>query len=487
MKSVSVGLVRLRKRVRQYAETVPALAPIPAMRGLAADLLERLRLLSRRSSRDDRTATAVSSSVSMLMAGLGAVVLATVITGIRPESRAQAAWAAPGGGMASTNHPAHTIRPTTGGTPAARQLPSSAPSATHPTPQQAVDYVVGGLLTPGAKATQDDGIFTDLAPSPEYARDGTVYASGLLVNGCLRPSCTLLFASADHGATWRHLPAASFGGGRLLVAGISSGDQVLFASTPTGLQRSDDRGQSFTTVAPVTGPAALAPTPDAMGQSILIGSSPMWWYSAGTGRLSSGPSLPLGTNSPDDVAFAGDRDHILVAASRMDPLAGSLQDDEIIYCEPVAGCQAVLSAPDTGPFHLSPSPTVASDHTIFANAAHTLYVSRDGGRSFHLLKSDQSGVITALGIDPGFASSGNLEVGFAPTAAGSYPYLLGSLDGGTSFVRLSGLGLPDSHSMAYLLQLPDNRLLGALNGSDPSGFFGIRCSSDRGRTWKSGC
>jgi RNA polymerase sigma-70 factor (ECF subfamily) len=488
MKSVSVGMFRLRKRVRQYAEAIPALAPIPALRDLGAGLLERLRLLARRAGRDDRCAAAVSNSVSFLVAGLGAVVLATVITGIRPEAAtAQADAMSSARIVTPADRAPSSVRPGAGATARRRPTSTSPSSPGRPTPQQAFDYLVGGILTPGAKASQQDGLFTDLSPSPAYGRDGTIYAYGILVKGCLRPPCPLLFASTDRGATWSRRNASGFLGGRLLVAETSPGEQLLFASTSAGLQRSDDGGKSFTTATPTRGPAAPAPAPDTVNDSILIASNPMWWYSITSGQLSPGPSLPVGTGIPDDVAFGVDRNHVVVATSGPDPHASSLEDGQIVDCEPPAGCRVVLSEPDTWPIRLSPSPTVADDHTIFASGAHKLFVSHDGGRSFLAANVDLPGLMTAVGIDPRFASNGVVELGFVREVAKPSPNLLGSFNGGMSFVALPGVGLPESHSIASLLQLPDGRLLGALNGADDSGFFGIRCSLDRGGSWKAGC
>jgi hypothetical protein len=330
--------------------------------------------------------------------------------------------------------------------------------------------------------------FSDVQPSPHYAQDGTVFAAGMQVNGCKQTSCPVLFRSSDRGHTWTALPALGFAGGQILLPPSYPVDATIYAMGPSGLQRSSDGGGDFVVVTPVTGPAAVAPDSAPGAVRILIGQTPLVEYRQGAQpELGAGPLLPAGMSSVDDVAFAGDSNHVVITGSAPDPSGQGLHDGLVVDCAP--SCREILSTPATSFFHLTVSPTFAEDHTYFAASPDALEVTRDGGTSMAAATTTLPGVLAGLALDPGFVGDGRVEMsGYRLGTDGVHqPFLAASNDGGRSFRVLSTVGLSNDYSVNAEALLPGGAIIAALSGPTGAFVFGLRCSSDGGLTWRQSC
>src|SRR5206468_4622336 len=80
-----------------------------------------------------------------------------------------------------------------------------------------------------------------------------------------------------NGATWERLKASGLSGGTALLAPNFPTDRRIFVSGPSGVQVSVDRGATFSSLVPLSGPTAVSPA-FTIDHRILIGAVPGWEY-----------------------------------------------------------------------------------------------------------------------------------------------------------------------------------------------------------------
>ena len=473
--ALNLALARARKRARQVASV--------SLGGLLA-----LLALPRLAGRWARPAGGSSAIPATLVAAAAVSCLAIGSGGWMrswPGSHLPTAPSSTGGAAIGLRGPAAAALAT--GVPGLHTaLPETSAWAPRPAPssQPALGGLAASVISPGQNATQQDAVFTSVTPSPSYSRDRTVFASGSLADGCGRPSCPVLFRTQDGGASWQHLAAAGYAGGRLLLSPTFPADPVLFAVSPLGLQRSDDGGATFRTVVPGPAPAAVDPRSATGSTRVLIAAQVPVVYDAATGGLSAGPALPAGVTAPVDVAYLSGGEAVF-SADRLDPAANTLQDGVIVACPASRPCSVTLVAPDRPVIDLAAPSAPSAPGAIVAWSSAWVAVSRDGAASFHDVALPGSAPIDSVTLGPG-PSPVHLVVAQRSSVQGD-DHLLQSPDGGASFAALSTPGQSFGHVGDAVL-LPDGHELVALTQPPGEGSsFGIRCSSDGGSRWSATC
>ena len=155
---------------------------------------------------------------------------------------------------------------------AAKSGVAAAPAA------RAADPVIAGA--------PDNVTVSQFTPAPIGSNTREVYATGTSTEGCPsttssttnKPApCAVLFHSVDNGATWERLKASGLSGGTALLAPNFPTDRRIFVSGPSGVQVSVDRGATFSSLVPLSGPTAVSPA-FTIDHRILIGAVPGWEY-----------------------------------------------------------------------------------------------------------------------------------------------------------------------------------------------------------------
>ncbi|MHB8509825.1 MAG: beta propeller repeat protein, partial [Candidatus Dormibacteria bacterium] len=363
-----------------------------------------------------------------------------------------------------------------GNTPASatsRRVPGSTPGP------RSSPNLLGSLIHPGQDAQQQDAEFGSVTPSPAYARDHTIFASGTLGAGCNRPAgCPVLFRTTDAGQSWKPLPAGGFAGGKILLPPTYPSDPTIYASTPLGLQLSTDQGGTFQLTVPNPAPDSIATNANGAETIVAIGSNPMWIYHSSTGSITPGPAEPAGLTLPDDIAIGRDGS-IIATTTQVDLRAPQAVDGVVLTCGSLV-CRETLVATATAPLHLEVAPLSGE---VVAWAPTRLYTSDDGGKSFiQRLIPDADGSLGS--VTPSLQSAHSLVFGFnAPPEHGG-PSVLVSAEGSPYLGARSGP--PDAANLSFAQQMPDGRLIVTLEAPLVQ-IFGIRCSSDGGLTWSLGC
>ena len=470
--ALTVALARARKRARQVASvTVTGVLAVLGLR----------RLLG-------RTARSGGGTVAMPSALMAATAVTCVVVGVAGGS-----WLASQSGRASvvaapsvlSSAPQDLGARSPASSTGDRATRSAAvPSTSRPPAggRPPLDGVASSVISPGTNATQEDAAFSSITPSPSYQQDHTVFASGTLANGCGRPTCPVIFWTRDGGATWQHLTANGFLGGKLLLPPSYPADPTMFAAGPAGLQRSDDGGTSFHTVVPGTAPAAIDPTSAVGAARVFIAAQVPLIYDAATGRVHAGPALPVGITAPLDVAYGSGKD-VIMTANQADPAANSLQDGVVVACPNEQACRVTLVDASQPALNLAASPHGGEAATLFVWSTTGVRGSRDDGISFSTVPTPAASPVHAVAMAMDFASNARLVVA---QGTASSDKLLESLNAGASFATVNPAGLTQIVS-ASLVLLPDGREMAAVATSTVAAGFGIRCSADGGVHWARAC
>jgi RNA polymerase sigma-70 factor (ECF subfamily) len=490
--AVTSKLWRARQRARELGETAASVIvlPVALWRRARRALVHHVR--------------GVGESAPPVMAGLQqfATLAAALLTSVA------------GGLAGSTAGSAQPVPPAEAGTATARLAaamgvgaqPASGPADASPAPGGAASGAgrtgSGSGTPPSSPASRVDGLATSVLDPGDGAQvqtsgiedlnvagsaGGTAFASGPTSAECSRltTGCPVLFVTTDGGATWVHIASQSFDGGPLLVSPSYPADPTLFAASDAGLQERRAGDSDFRLVVPGGGPAALDPRSAPGDTRILLAFAQPVVYSEASGTVSPGPVLPLGYGSPDSAAYLGHTGTVLLTAETAQSWAGPTPDGAVLRCDPGAPCSSVFSSPGET-LHLAVSPDFDSDGTVVAYSPHRVYVSRDGGHSFHDATPTGLGgqyviLHMALGSVPGCASTCMLV---STTRLDGTPLgqLLVSPDGGGSYTAL-----PITQPFGPLAILGDGHLLGGLWTAAKDGMAGLYCSRDGGTQWARTC
>jgi RNA polymerase sigma-70 factor (ECF subfamily) len=483
-KAVSVGICRARKRVRQAA-TAAAL--------MGAALLGRAfaRLMRRTTS---ASGSALVSTVSS--AQPAALIAAAVVVSVTA-----AVMVRPGGTMGEPSRAASSLKgpandsdslvatSATSGSAQVADRPGQAEGATSSPATSGIraDSPLTSAAQPALPSTQaepQNTYFDTMTASPDYAHDHTVFASGWLSVGCASAECPVLFVTHDGGHTWSAIGKVGFQHGTVLLPSDFATDRIVFVASDTaGLLRSTDGGETFTTVVPLAGVAAISPTSPAGHPEVLLvptsgGQSVI--YREGVPGVSPGPSLPA-QFVPSSVIFAADGRTALVGGGLLtNPAAGATA---VVESCGQLGCAQVLALPgDNARVSLAEA---ASGRAIVASTPQHVAVSLDGGQTFsHVLTSPAQ--VTAVAVD----DSASGPVVFVATLAGAGGRQVATLrrstdDGQTLSAAVADIG--QISVIRSILGLGGGHELAGVMSSQLGNPFGIRCSADDGTSWSSTC
>src|SRR5207248_8207788 len=213
VESVRGSLKRSRQALRaaytQLAEWNPVVVALVAVRGVARRLSEhaqRTHMAVAVSGIGDRTVNAIAVAVAVGLGATGGGVIP------RPPLPTAAATAAspkppsPAGAVApaamTQPHGGKGLSGPSGKGTASTHAGSRSASSTPPD---------NGLRVPGSGGDTPEGSgFVSFTPSPNYANDHEVYASGIATRGCVTGQCPTLFRSTDGGVTWARIWSLAF-------------------------------------------------------------------------------------------------------------------------------------------------------------------------------------------------------------------------------------------------------------------------------------
>ena len=404
--------------------------------------------------------------------GVGAVGMPVAPTvGLDPISVAMAAADGPGG-SSTTGASAATSSTGTGGSSARRAAPYEGAGGGAPF------LPVPGLPSDGGNSP-DDVTFTEIAASPSYESDSTVFAVGTVTRGCPYVVCPTLFRSRDGGATWHRTAAANFSGGHLLFAESFARDGRLFAAGPTGLLESRDSGGSFSSLAPIGGSAAISPQFAAGDPRILFGAAPGWEYRDDLGTMKPGGMVLPSTATAGTVEFVPNyaRERVVVVGGSTVDSAGR-NVTAVFKCEDALCRTAGVFSPVVGPAQVAVSPAYERDRTTVAWRGGFLWVSQDGGDSYSPRPLPIAGDVRSVAMGP----DGVLHVAVRGGADGATTGgVLASTDAGRTW-RHVGRGTVLDRGAESVVALPDGRLL-----AGPTATGGLLCSLDGGTQWERTC
>jgi RNA polymerase sigma-70 factor (ECF subfamily) len=315
--------------------------------------------------------------------------------------------------------------------------------------------------------------------SPDFSRDGVIFAAGGGQQGC--PAlCGTLFKSTDRGRTWQGLRAADFNGDRVLLPPAFPADNRIFATGLTQLQVSLDGGDSFIPLAPSLGPAVMSPGFSGGDRRILFNDAPGRQYDD---RL--GATTPLDLR-PDTVlasqrfsfsfpsAFDA-RQPVMFVGSSQSTMA-SPQPARVSRCEGSVCTQAALLPGTLGPPTLLMARAGGVD-ALLAYSGTLLFRSVDGAATFQAvaLPAGVTGILDAT-VDASGA------VSLVTSGAEGKNGLWRTADAGANWSSIPTAGIP-VRQITTLQALPDGTLLVGLSGE----VAGLACSHDAGATWSPHC
>ncbi len=353
----------------------------------------------------------------------------------------------------------------------------------------------GGAAAVAAEAASPsaigDALPVSIAVSPAYARTGLVVVSASRAGGC-SSNCGQLWLSHDRGDSWTRVDRSGFSGAHLGVAVDGGGHEILFASTSSGVERSEDLGATWTSVG---GAGIPTVSPDfAHDLLVAVAGKPDYVVRGGGSQPASGSA---GTMADADWAIPSGYS----APGRFAPvllggLSGSVPTVERCTTAFACSAPAPLPAPDSfaGPANLATSSAYAQDGGVFAQTADGVYKSTDGGASFTPMVLPTAGAthvgIGMLATSPTYAEGGPDRhvyvalmvvhgTGKSMTVSGGID---ASSDGGATWSPL-GPTSPLDHGAMSVAAAPDGRVFAGYFG--PSGA-GLLCNPE-GRSWRAGC
>lgn len=348
-------------------------------------------------------------------------------------------------------------------------------------------------------AVGDEAILS-LQVSPAYTRTGLVVAVTATLNQCSK-DCVHVWVTRDGGSAWHRATAIGFEGGHPLVIGLDKpGAEHLYAGTSSGVQRSDDFGETWTGVGG-GGIAAVALT--SAGESAITvagGGAPDYMLESGTSRPISGSGGKL---QDVDVmlapSFPAAGSHPPALLAGIDPSTGL---PVLQRCSADLSCSGAITLAGatrfTSPVTLAPSSDYAGDGVVFAQTGTGIYKSVDGGTSYAPLAPAPSGgdITTAtpmIALASGYREAGPVRMLYAaviqvhsktkpgPGQSPTFGDVYRSDDAGASWKPFGTPGPFDAGAMAVAVA-PTGRVFG---GYIDQGFGGLLCNDGGG--WQPSC
>ena len=351
------------------------------------------------------------------------------------------------------------------------------------TPNATAGAAAAPVANPVVAGAPEDVAVSQFAAPPAGSTSRELYATGTSAHaqGCTSPPpCAVLFHSADSGATWQRLQASGFSGGTILLAPNFPTDRRVFATGPNGLQVSEDQGATFSTLVPLTGPAAISPA-FPVDHRILIGAVPGWEYRDDTGTTT--PLRFYGRPPGHTLSLAFSPSYtkdgkLFVGSTAPDPTNPAQQTTRVTVCVfDKCGGPAVLAGADGLPT-VQASSSFATTGVVYAWAHERLYRSADGGQSFTPVTLPATAAVQSVTEDP----DGTVYVAVLSTdpkgITSGGVYVTGN--GGKTWTQL-GKDTALAKGSSSILSLGHDRLLAAPAAS------GLVCSADAGKTWANRC
>jgi RNA polymerase sigma factor (sigma-70 family) len=476
--SVSVGLARARRRLRDLAAATGTLVLLPpAIRRLVERISRRANsaLASAQGtvlSLADQVGTIAVSLLTGLLAATttaavaGPAFLPTAQRVQAPSPRASVAQVDRAG---ATSAAAHLSQAPNAGRPAA---PAPAASALSPLVRSAATALPGNQTAPSD--VNAGGVTT----SPSYQTDHTIYVWGDINDQASCLFCPELFRTTDNGVSWTHLGTGPYVGGTILLPPTYPRDQAIFAiSEPSGLWESSSGDGTFTQIVPGAFAAGISPDSQPGNARIAaVVSGTVVLYEAGTQNRSVAAVLPanfVGTG----VAFTAPNS--LVVAGYQFAAAGPSQIPAVVTCSVGGACSLPTQFldPNQGIITVVPSPDVFSDHVVALYTGDTLLISRDGGSHFAVVWRPSSGSLKVVSIGQGPAGLRVVASRMDPASQVSEGVDV-SEDLGQSFTSITG-DLDASMPVLSLNAYPDGSILAGLS-MDKTGHFGLRQTTGNG-------
>jgi len=486
VESVRGSLKRSRQALRaaytQLAEWNPVVVALVAVRGVArrlSDQAQRTHMAVAVSGIGDRAVNAIAVAVAVGLGATGGGVIP------RPPLPAAAATAAspkppsPAGAVASAAmaqpHGGKGLSGALGKGTASTQAGSRSASSTPPD---------NGLRVPGAGGDTPEGSgFVSFTPSPDYANDHEVYASGVATRGCVTGQCPTLFRSTDGGVTWARIWSLDFGGGTVLLPPSYPADHRVFEIDDHALRMSADGGHLFRPLTPLGGHAAMSPGFSTVDRQILVGAMPGWIYHDENTVVTPFNLAPEPTSVALSFAYSPSypSDRKLIVGGTGAPVVGQ---SLVSQCTGTACTPATPLVGSVGTPSLLASRSYARSGVAYAWQQSRFYRSVDGGRSFPQVVLPAAGTVESVAED----QAGGVYVALlAVTGSGaSSGGVFVSRDAGTTWSRV-GAGTALDRGATAVMPLPDGRLLaapyapgggGVLCSGDNGGSFAPRCSMD---------
>ena len=481
--SVSVGLTRARRRLRDLAAATGTLGLLP---------LAVRRLLARLGR---RASTALQPSQAAVVAAAEQVGAITVglLTGLVAVS-GTAAVAAPAMTAVAAHHPgaapmspaAGRVANLSGSAASAAQAqahPAGPGAGSSPKPLPTTPGLGTGITSdlPGGDATVPTSAPTGMAASPDFPTDHTVFLWGLGQCPTAEPSsCDVLFRSTDAGATWSRLAYLTYGSGSVLLPPSYPVDHRFLVLTPkVELTEYDDTVKATWTV-PGIQSAAIAPwsTPGDIQVAALSVAGTVGFYQAGGSTAPQpGPMLPGGFQpqfisygTPGQLVVSGEVPGIGTHAITVCPMTGT--------CAPLVQ----LAGNGGSGVQLMASPQVSTDHVVLAVEDFDVYVSQDGGTTFHqVFVAPGGGHIVAATVGQG-PTGPRIVASYIGGVVQNRPRVVVSDNAGASFTDITG-SFDAVNNVLGVAACADGTILTGLTGyvADTSGFA-LRQTTGNG-TW----
>jgi hypothetical protein len=334
-----------------------------------------------------------------------------------------------------------------------------------------------------------------LVVSPAYST--THFVAALTIASVCSQNCTHVWVTHDGGFSWTHAAANGLTSALNLTDAVGPGNHdILYAGGGSqGVLRSDDSGEHWTSAG---GNGTPTPAPDytTSGVVVVAGTTDYLIEPGGDHQVSgSGGSLYDGYFTYAGTA-GGQSATILLAAQ--DHAGNGLVE----RCSASYSCNSPAALPGTQRFSgvavLVPSPSFASDGTVFAQTQTGTLKSSDGARSFTPLTIVPGTTSTPMvALAPGYRDSGPNRTVYAavlhmvPASTTSTPPPYGttggiyvSHDGGSTWSSFTGPGYFDAGAVAVAVA-PDGRIFGGYQRG--GAHAGLLCSDDGGASWKTSC